>query len=238
MKSVLAKISRADKLHKELISEAESFWKSLKTDCVIEDGRPVYRVREIGIVPDSLNCVFGDLIHNLNSALDCIAYYEFSTNKLTALKKEDVYFPILGSASSLDSNLESYKNISHKFYSVIKDIQPHKENNLLLWQLRKLDNFSKHRSILISLPEVVGVDIASDLNLPPDFKFFLKPADGNISVGEKIFTSAPGTKCDPVKNFSFDLILKEQEVGLNLELGKFATLSVGEVKKIYKLFSS
>jgi hypothetical protein len=236
MKSVLAKISRAEQLKDDLTSVANEYWNSVKYDCAIEDDRPVYRIREIKQVPNQLNCIFGDLIHNLNSALDCIAYSEYAANGSDNVKSNNVYFPVSYSAKEFEAKLEHCKNISDNFYSVMSKIQPHKDNNLILWQIRKLDNLNKHRNIIISLPEVSAVNVAADMKLPFDIKFFLKPADGKMCVGEKIFTGAPNTVCEVSREFIFDLVLNEIEVGPKLKLGKFTEQAICEIKKVHEFF--
>lgn len=245
MKSVIAKINRAEKLLEELNIEAKFFWASLKVECAIEETRPVYRVTELAEIPETVSSIFSDLIHNLNSALDCIAFSEFTLNQESTLDPKKVYFVIYQSIEDFDKKVLSTENISKRFLKIVSEIKPYKENNLLLWQIRELDNVAKHRNILITLPELTGVNISQHFrqvqidNGFPNFSFpelFLRPADGSLNVGSVVFTGAPDSVCSLEQRFNFDLFVVENGCEVKKSIGSFANEALEEVKRIYNLF--
>jgi hypothetical protein len=149
---ILSKIQRAKKHIEELISALEAFWDSEPNSVRFEDepttGRRTYYLDRVTDVPLEIPVIIGDVLHNLRSALDHLAY------QLPVIPSQTgprwTQFPIVESAakymaSDVRRKVQVFRPDVVKTLDVVK---PYKGGNELLWRLHSLNTIDKHRLLL------------------------------------------------------------------------------------------
>lgn len=157
----------------------------------------IYRVRITEDMPPEWSGYIGDVIHNLRSALDCLAT-ELVLKYCSSVNDEmlrKTYFPISWDEPGLTKNKDRadfFERVGPKVEKVIRRLQPYRRGKgHVLWQLHQLDISDKHRRILpargavsdiafmIPSPEVGGT-ISVPKYEPP---FPLKDGDEICRIG-------------------------------------------------------
>jgi hypothetical protein len=74
--------------------------------------------------PLSLGATIGDVLHNLRSALDAVAWEACQVGPLTEVQEGNVYFPIVLQAKNWGSAKGSLPNVSKAHFDVFRQLQP------------------------------------------------------------------------------------------------------------------
>jgi hypothetical protein len=157
----------------------------------------VYTMDKVDLVPPKIALIAGNVIQNLRSALDHIAY------RLAGIKaNKDTAFPIAKSKREYEGKdgLRSRRTrgMPSAAVAAIDAIKPFQGGNEVLWRLNKLNNIDKHRLILTVGSAVCNVDIGTFMKMraPPGSALselarpmFVKPKDNSypLKVGTEIF---------------------------------------------------
>lgn len=245
MDDAFIKLDRAKELREQLLVEVGNFWPRQKITCSIENKRATYRVKLDELPnPNKISCIFSDIIQNLISSLDYIAYSEYKNNPEKTLVEKDVYFKIYNSKIDFEKvhAMNFRKNVSERFNKLMIEVKPYKEVSETLWQLKKINIICKHRNIIFAHSRVRGVDIGGlfqSMGIQiPEFSLSLVPAEDNFMEEDGlIFTDAEGSDCNPHQKFTFDLrILEDSVFDTKVYLGDFIEKSIVEVEKVLNVF--
>lgn len=131
-----------------------------------ETGEYGLRISPVRGVPADWSLQVGDIVHNLRSALDTLAF-ALATDHIPALTKKEsrtVQFPILDTLSEFSTDPKGWLNrIPRDARAAFEKLQPyhtrHPRDKRLLAVLRDLSNEDKHRRLLVttSVAEVQGI---------------------------------------------------------------------------------
>jgi len=115
-------------------------------------------------VPPDASAIVGDLLHNLRSALDHLAF-QLVVKGTEGVGVPDgrkhpfrhVQFPIFDSADEYAMRkLKCTKGMKGEAVAAIDEVMPYKEGNERLWQLHRLNNIDKHRLLLLVAARLQG----------------------------------------------------------------------------------
>lgn len=184
MKSIQAKISRAEKHLSELFKINSEFRSVECTLSVEEDAENelAYLSFNLPPVPEEVPTIVGDCLNNLRSSLDYLVWQIVDTNQIAKPSKSNS-FPICKTKKAYKDQLKAkrLRGVPQKAIDQIELLQPYKnDRNYLLNILNELCNKDKHRNLNYS------ISVASDVTL-----LFFKN-------GRNVFTSVIGN--DEIKN--------------------------------------
>jgi len=110
--------------------------------------------------PLTLAAIAGDVVHNLRSALDHLAFHLVSVSKSQPGKKTG--FPIFENSSEYEAQSHGkVKGMSTAAVEAIDRCKPYKGGNDAMWRLHELDIVDKHKSLFIA-----GVHVTSFIPPP------------------------------------------------------------------------
>lgn len=221
-----AKIERAKQHKEELEVEIKSFLNSkpyrIATKSDPQTKRLIYYLIKADKVPESLALITGDVIQNLRSALDYLAYQLFISHSGNSVSGKHIYFPIAKDLSRYEKeSARKTKGISRRAKELINRIKPYKGGNNTLWKIHELNNIDKHRLLVAVGSSFGSMDIGAhmqssmkkafpDLDVP-NIPLFLKPADilFPLKIGDELFIDGPDAKPIPDMQFKFNIVLNE-----------------------------
>jgi hypothetical protein len=138
---VRVKVNRARRLLKDFDAEVASTGGKTIMAMVDSDGM-VTRVPER---PFNVLATAGDIVQNLRSALDHLAYQLLDVGDPKAPKNK-VAFPIFKDAATYQTNkLRKVAGMRGSAIAAIDALQPYKGGNEKLWELHSLNNRDKHQ---------------------------------------------------------------------------------------------
>ena len=145
------KLARAQKHMTELKEEILAFFASKPFSVVREveaaTGDIVHKVRIKQEVPTEFAAIIGDVIHNLRTALDYLAWQMVVVNG--GIPSRDTGFPITKDAASFQTDLgKKLKGASPKALRFVQRLRPYQGGDDVLWMLHSLDITDKHKLIL------------------------------------------------------------------------------------------
>jgi hypothetical protein len=194
----------------------------------------IYYVSSVELTPDCLPLIAGDVIQNLSTALDHLAYQIVCSD--TGDKPPTpsrIYFPIADSPDEYESRKDGQiKGAAQESFNAINALKPYKGGNELLWSLYRLNNIEKHRLLITvgsmfqsvnlgaHLQSVMTQAIAADPNNPlhgipvPTVDAFYKPADGlfPLKVGDELLIDLADAKVNENLQFRFNVALYEPQI--------------------------
>src|SRR2546425_13371311 len=105
---IRAKVARANKHIQELDAALVAFFKTnpyvVQGKHDPDTGRPVYKMTKVDPVSVAVPVIAGDVLQNLRSALDYLAYQLVSVGTGSSGPFDYVYFPIAASAAKYESD--------------------------------------------------------------------------------------------------------------------------------------
>jgi hypothetical protein len=121
-----------------------------------QNGEKVFRFH-VDAEPDSVwSLIAGEAAHQLRSALDHLAWQLVEANKQTP--GTWTYFPIYETLAMYKAKASGkVKGIASGAISLIESVQPYQSGYELLRKLHEIDNFAKHRLLLLVGCAVYGV---------------------------------------------------------------------------------
>ena len=192
------KVNRAKEHVAELQREIERFFAAnpyaVATKRDPKTRQLIYYVSGVKPTPQCLPLIVGDIIQNLMSALDHLAYQLICSDTADKPPRpRKIYFPIFDSVTEYEAGKQSkILGAAQDTVNAIDAIKPYKGGNDLLWMLHALNNIEKHRLLLTVGSYAGGVDfarhgfknlaalIANDPKCPPGAK------EGMLAAMEKI----------------------------------------------------
>jgi len=110
--------------------------------------RLIYFVEKVRPEPVKLSATLGDVVHNLRSALDHLAY-QLVWVGMGKVPSSRIYFPIADDKKSyIEKRKWQMKGATSDTVSKIDALEPYRGGNDALWKLHKLDNVDKHRTLI------------------------------------------------------------------------------------------
>lgn len=190
--------------------------------------KPIYYLTEVRDTPLHLSATVGDVLHNLRSALDHLAYQLVEVGR--DRPDENTSFPIFNSATEYNSKKTGkIKGMRPDAIKAIDDIKPYQGGNDALWKLYRLNNIDKHRVLLVVGSAFRSLNLGGHLmrrfledirQMWPDAPpmavpdLFFRPADRlfPLKTGDKLFSDLPDTKVNEQMQFTFDIAFGEPQV--------------------------
>jgi hypothetical protein len=227
------KIERA-KLHvRDLNVALKSFFDTqpykVGTNHNVEARQFSFNVTAISPVPSTIPSVASDVLQNLRSALDHLAYQLFIVNGGSGSGRH-VYFPISDSATKYKAETpRKVQGLGQKAIKAIDAIEPYKggngDKNDTLWRLHTLNNIDKHRTLNVIVPRYRSFNVAPIglrsleriLGQPlPKLDVFLEvSADDRLrplQIGDELLTGIPDNEGNEKQEFGFEVAFGEPEV--------------------------
>jgi hypothetical protein len=239
IEQVRVKIERAKRHFGELGTEISAFsaispYKvSARRDP--ETRRPIYFVSDVTDTPVVIATIAGDVLHNLRSALDHLAYQLVMAGTAGKPPGYLVYFPIGGNLVKYEAKkVKDLRGARPEVVAEMDAVKPYKGGSDDLWRLHKLSNIDKHRFLIavgsayrsLDLGAVVWQTMKKSLAGRPEAdnfakmevpRLFLKPADRlfPLKVGDELFIDSPDAEVNDKVQFRFDIALGEPEADVN-----------------------
>jgi hypothetical protein len=209
---ITPKLDRAKEHYGQLTREIQEFLATvpykteLKRDPVTR--RVVTYLSSVAETPPHLALVAGDVVQNLVSALDHLAY------QLVLLGSDDkprypkkVYFPISADLAEYDEKKTRYLGEARPAaVAAIDELRPYKGGNDTLWALHNLNIIDKHRLLITVGSNCRSVNVGPLLMASmqpmltglgrgplPKMDLFLRPADTQfpLKAGDELFGDLP-----------------------------------------------
>jgi hypothetical protein len=226
---VQAKIKRAKKHIQELDVALKAFFDTnpyvvgAKRDP--QTRKPIYYLVSVEDVDVDIAAIAGNVLQDLRSALDHLAYQLVQVGTGLPSPFNYVYFPIFDSATKYEAGkLGQIKGMRQDAIDAIDAVKPYKGGNDTLWRLHRLNTVDKHRLLITVGSSFQSVDIGpivqrgleafadiGNLGFP---SLFLRPADRlyPLKAGDELFIDAPNAKVNEKLQFRFDVALSEPQV--------------------------
>jgi hypothetical protein len=226
--AIRRKVDRAKQHLRDLQSEVTAFLDSTPYEVGVkrdpETRKPIYFVTRVATTPVKLPLIAGDVLQNLRSALDHLAY-KLEVIGLGSDPPDPRYiaYPICDAeAEYLAVRHGRIKSARSDAKSAIDATKPYRGGNDTLWRLHKLNIIDKHRLLLTVGSAFRAVDVGAEMRrmmreafpdmpaLPP-VKAFIKPADRlfPLKVGDELYIGGVDHPVNAEMQFSFDLALGE-----------------------------
>jgi hypothetical protein len=232
----LSKVERAKQHIRDLDTELRAFYAT--NPYVVgakrnpETRQLIYYIVSVQDVPLSISAVAGDVLHNLRSALDHLAYQLVRSGlgrEPTEREARPIAFPIARSAQELETLVPGkVKGASQRAIDAIKAAKPYKGGNDALWLIHSLNNIDKHRVLIAAGSAYESFNIGALGNafmkerfpegfdgVPiPTFNIPLRPADKlcPLKAGDELFIDGPDAKVNQDMDFRFHVAFNEPQV--------------------------
>ncbi|HTA04418.1 MAG TPA: hypothetical protein VK802_28855 [Streptosporangiaceae bacterium] len=219
-----------------------------------DERKLVYYLSDVAVVPVDFSLVTGDVIQNLRSALDHLAY-DLWLNEANGQGRGDrVYFPIDKDEASYKKNKSGKtQGISAQSLAVIDSLRPYAGGNNTLWRIHALNNLDKHRLLVTVGSSFQSMDLGAYMlanmrtmpGLPegmranlPDLPLFLKPADNlfPLAAGAELFIGSEEDKENPDMQFRFNIVLEEPGIVEGEPVTDILSAMIAEVGRVGPLF--
>ncbi len=206
---IRAKIERAEEHIRDLESRIRAFRQTEPYRIVCDqDSQPpnrIYRVQIRSQPPPVMAVIAGEVIQHLRSVLDHLAWQlvEANSKKPTG----DTCFPIYNTSTEYKTKPPGkVKGISTGAEGVIESVQPYQSGYGPLWELHKLNNFDKHRLLLI-----VGFGL-HEFRFSAGYRHPFSQDERHKSFVSRFFEPAPLGSTPPPK---FAILQDGAEIGMN-----------------------
>jgi hypothetical protein len=199
--------------------------------------RPVYYLADVREVPPVISLLAGDIIQNLRSALDHLAFqlYMLGPGGVTGGAGSRTYFPIADDAAKYKIEApRKVKGLRPEAIKAIDAIEPYMggttDKSDTLWRLEKMNNIDKHRLLIAIGSQFSSVDVGGDAERglreamakgPPEMRFaipkinlFIRPADRQwpLKAGNPLFVDGPDAEVDQNRLFRFEVAFGESKI--------------------------
>lgn len=254
LRQVVLKVERAKEHLTELRRQLRSFL----------DGNPykvgykhdsasrklIYYVASVDATPDRLPLVAGDVIQNLMSALDHLAYQLVCRDTNDQPPNPNwIYFPIADDLQTYEAKKAGkMQGASVETFAAIDALKPYKGGNDLLWTLYRLNNIEKHRLLLTVGSQAAGFNVgqlmaahmrgtfpAEAITAFEAMNIFVSPADKGFPLqpGFELYIGAPDEQPNPMQQFRFNVVVYEAGISegkpLHALISELTTLVEGIV---------
>lgn len=183
--------------------------------------RLVYYVSSLKQVPSSFATTMGDVIQNLRTALDHLAYQLFLVGTQGTGNGRHVQFPIGNDAINYaDQRDRRTSGMRQDAITMLDSLEPYKGGKgHRFWVLQELNNADKHRFLIAVGSNFQSINIGAlqtselrEMGKPlgmdiPIIDLYLKPKDSlfPLKVGDALFTDLPDAQENSNLNFRFNV---------------------------------
>jgi hypothetical protein len=229
LSAIRVKIARAKHHLGEVKRQIESFMESTpykvgtKRDPATR--KLIYYVAGVSETPSSIAAATGDVLQNLRSALDHLAF-RLVTVGLGGYPPHPrkIMFPIADTQAQYQNNRDQgTKGARAAAVAALDAIQPYQGGNDRLWQLHSLNNIDKHRLLLTVGSVFHSIDLGADMAMrmkkewppgrpfPPMQPMFfgITPRQFPLTVGVHLFTGAADDDVNESMRFRFEVAFGE-----------------------------
>jgi len=254
LRHVTLKIKRAKEHAAELQRQMRSFLDSspYKVGYKHDPGsrKLIYYVTSAAPTPDYLPLIAGDVIQNLMSALDHLAYHIVCRDTNDNPPNPNwIYFPVADEVQKYEAKKGGkMQGASVGSFTAIDALKPYKGGNDSLWALYRLNNIEKHRLLLTVGSQAAGINLGHlmaghlSATFPAEavaafesMNIFLNPVDKGFPLqpGFELYIGAADEKSNPKQQFRFNVAVNEPGIAEGKPLldliSKFTTLVEGIV---------
>ena len=248
------KVERADKHLHDLRVNLDAFYRVVqaeKSKFLVREIEPIsgdeiFKIVAVPEVPPMISVIAGDILFNLRSALDHLAFQLVIANPACTSKK-GIYFPF--GENEPDYMASESRGVIETFAKTaverIDALKPYKGGNDFLWWLCRLNNIDKHRLLITTSMRFKhrtatpadyarmcatigkGTDrggILSEIR-HTNFGGPVEP----LKVGDIIYRKSKGSKQNQQLEFSFEAGINESKVVDSESLIETLYLMVGMV---------
>jgi len=195
--------------------------------------RLIYYLTRALPVPLTVSTIAGDMLQNLRSALDHLAYQLVLVGEGRPGPFTHVYFPIADDHKEhRERRPRQTKGMRADAIHAIDALKPYRGGNDTLWRLHKLNNIDKHRLLITAGSAFAGVNVGPVLQrhmsqlmntMPsaaggpievPTPEIFVQPADRlfPLVAGKELYIDEPDA--EPSPKIEFRLQVEFYEPGL------------------------
>jgi hypothetical protein len=188
--------------------------------------RSYYLVKLPDIPPD-VPLIAGDILQNLRSSIDHVAYHLVQVGGGTATR--NTYFPIAQTSAKYYAPRcrEKIKGARPEAVKYLDSFQPYKDGTHLLWELHELNNLDKHRLLLTACSTNIAHSMSPSekaeierrrrnshpatpaIRLGSVLKPFNKPVP--LKIGDKLLT-IPHSEMEQEMRFLIDVAFNEPRI--------------------------
>ena len=249
----ISKFDRAKKLKQNLEKELAFYFASepyrigTKTDP--QSKRLICYITKADDIPEEISLITGDVIQNLRSSLDHLAYKLFTPGPGNGTDGRNVYFPILDNLAQYERDKgRKTEGLEQVAKDLIDTIKPYREGNEILWKIHKLNNIDKHRLLVTVGSSFGSLDLGAHMiasmreafpeqNIPSVSAFF-KPEDNlfPLKVGDELLIDGPNAKPNPEMKFKFEILLNEADIVEGEPLTEALQSMIDEVELLFPKF--
>lgn len=184
----------------------------------------IYYVSSVEEIPSHIALITGDVLQNLRSSLDHLAWRLVEANGQRPTR--DTAFPIYDDAAKYKTGyLRQVKGMSGAAINAIDGIKPYQGGNDTIWRLHRLNNIDKHRIVITVGSAFHSVDLGAHMfarmaemvpalaNTEPLHAFF-RGADRlfPLKTGDELLIDAPDAKVNEKMQFAFDVAFGEPQI--------------------------
>jgi hypothetical protein len=136
-----------------------------------EAAKPSLKVVPVHVYGFEIPAIAGDVVHNLRSALDHLAFQLVSvgveSGEVRTENWTDIQFPIFHSPDGNEPRKRRcIQGARREAIEAIDALKPYKNGNPALWLLRNLDNTDKHSFVLLIGENAIVGGISLQINNP------------------------------------------------------------------------
>lgn len=223
------KVERAKEHILQLKAEIMAFHERKPYRIVVEEEPQsrdqIYRVKVKEQPLPRWATIIGDIVHNLRSALDLLAYDLVLANG--EIPNRNTAFPIYRSANDFEAGFSGKVcGASTKAIQIIRSLKPYKGGNEALWRIYCLDITDKHRLILSVGATHRNIIMSLGLRLPwkggeivKSPPIAIRPADRQYPLKDdaevmrvKAAARTSDSKVAPDYQFTFEVAFGDGEV--------------------------
>jgi len=225
-----------DDLEAQLTTWAHSGHHSVFNEPDPDNGPDCFRIRVITdpVPTDPISVIIGDVLHNLRSALDHLAYALAvkHTNPLPDDIAKESEFPIFAS-NNVNAIAKRIRGMDPGAQAVMERLQPYQrgKDSALdpLWMLYKLSNIDKHRLLLVGTVSNVAAGFRPGMSY--NYRLLGANVYDTMIEGEAIVVRYRAVPADPDKEMhvEFDPLLQIAFKGPTAVNGKGVVKTLGAI---------
>ena len=214
----------------------------------------LYRLARDLIVPSGFRTLAGDILQNLRSALDYLAYALVIANG--GKPTTSTMFPISDNGPSSPKYESSFggkvNGMRQDVVDLIRTVKPYKGGDDVLWRLHRLNNIDKHRLLVTCGAFIHNWSITQHIDVTnPDIQTLDRmarayAADMNgsqtrvqtfaLKAGEIVLRDFPNAKPNENIKFFVEIAVNESGVCECEPLGAVLSASIAKVQQTIKRF--
>jgi hypothetical protein len=241
LQSARLKVERAKKHILELGAALQAFFSSSpyatgwKRDP--QTRKPILHVVSVKSVPTNITVIAGDVMQNLRSALDHLAYeILLASPKPDPKDRKKVYFPIFDAAGKYETGkMSKIRCGSDHAIKALDAVEPYKGGKgQQLWILHELNNIDKHRAIMTAGSALAAIDLGAigsrrlqqmirkqrqdqpdwPVEVPPILHAFYRTETmmGPLNAGYELYIGGVDDEFEYEMGARFDIALYEPEI--------------------------